>query len=126
MDVVVGLAFLIIGLGGVAISTVGLLGLLGRLPRNYWAGIRLPATTKSEEAWRRAHQSGGPMLLFGGVAVASIALAFAPFAFFGKVGPAALLFVGLATVGILLGSVFSSLTTALNAANAVPDAQPQP
>ena len=122
----VGLAFLVLGLGGVAIATVGLLGLLGRLPRNFWAGIRLPATMKSDETWRRAHQSGGPMLLFGGIAGASMALAFVPFAFAGKVGALALILVGMAAGGILLGSVFSSLMTAVNAANSVPDPEPHP
>ena len=39
----------------------------GRFRRNRWAGIRTPATMRSDEAWVAAHEVGGPWLSRGGL-----------------------------------------------------------
>lgn len=54
---------------GIAFAVVGLLGWQGRLPRNRWAGIRVPATMTSPEAWARAHRAAGPAMAAGGGAL---------------------------------------------------------
>lgn len=62
---------------GAALVWLAWLGSQRRLPRNRWAGIRLPSTMASDEAWRAAHEaSAGPLgvsggiMLLGGLAVA--------------------------------------------------------
>jgi uncharacterized membrane protein len=55
-------------LGGIAVWWVARLGSAGRLPRNYWAGIRTPATLASDRAWAEAHRAGGSALGVGGAA----------------------------------------------------------
>ena len=49
------------------IARIGWLGVKGRLPRQHWAGIRLPSTMRSDETWRAAHVAGGPWLVAGGL-----------------------------------------------------------
>jgi hypothetical protein len=55
------------------------------------------------------------MLIFGGVAVSAICLAFVPFAFAGEISDGAALIVLMVAAGALLGSAFSSLSMALTA-----------
>jgi uncharacterized membrane protein len=62
-----GLLWLVVG---VVIGRVGWLGGKGRLPRQHWAGIRLPSTMRSDETWRAAHRAGGPWLVAAGLATA--------------------------------------------------------
>lgn len=52
---------------GVVIARVGWAGAKGRLPRQHWAGIRLPSTMRSDETWRVAHLAGGPWMFAAGV-----------------------------------------------------------
>ena len=52
---------------GVVIGGAGWAGLTGRLPRQHWAGIRLPSTMSSDQTWRAAHRAGGPWLVAGGL-----------------------------------------------------------
>ena len=59
-----GLLWLVVG---VVIARIGWLGVKGRLPRQHWAGIRLPSTMRSDETWRAAHRAGGPWLVAGGL-----------------------------------------------------------
>ncbi len=118
MDVGVGIGMVALAFAGVVIAYVGILGFAGKLPRNRFAGIRTSATMASDEAWRTAHTAGGPALVFGGVAVFSIALAFAPFAFAGKLGETAQVAIVMATVGILVGSAVASLLAANRALKA--------
>jgi uncharacterized membrane protein len=54
-------------MSGAVIALVGVAGVRGRLPRQHWAGIRLPSTMRSDEAWAAAHRAGGPWLVAGGV-----------------------------------------------------------
>lgn len=41
--------------------------------KNYFIGIRLPWTLKSEVVWRKTHQIGGQMLILGGFGVIGLA-----------------------------------------------------
>jgi SdpI/YfhL protein family len=61
------LAGIVIVLGAVAVLVVANMGARGTLPRQYWAGIRLPATLRSDEAWRAAHVAAAPMMRAGGI-----------------------------------------------------------
>lgn len=40
---------------------VGWAGRTGKLPRNHFAGIRLPSTMRSDRAWAAAHRAGWAM-----------------------------------------------------------------
>lgn len=55
---------------GAIVAAVGWLGMNGRLRRNHWAGIRLPSTMASDDAWAAAHDEGGRWLAGGGGLVA--------------------------------------------------------
>ena len=105
------LAFVLTLAAGAAITTVGVLGLVGRLPRNSWAGIRTRYTLSSDEAWAEVHRGAAPILIFGGVAVTMVSLAFLPFAVLGEVpGPLA--------VGVAAALAVVSLIMVLAAARA--------
>jgi uncharacterized membrane protein len=53
---------------GALTGLVGALGWIGRLPRNRWAGVRTPATLRSDEAFRTGNRAAGPLTVVGGVA----------------------------------------------------------
>lgn len=55
---------------GALMAAIGWLGTNGRLRHNHWAGIRLPSTVASEEAWAAAHNEGSRWLAGGGGLVA--------------------------------------------------------
>jgi uncharacterized membrane protein len=59
-----GLLWLVVG---AVIAWAGWAGMTGRLPRQHWAGIRLPSTMRSDQTWRAAHRAGGPWLAAGGL-----------------------------------------------------------
>lgn len=63
-----------VGLGGSSMAAVGAAGAVGRLPRNRWAGIRLPFTMASDAAWKAAHRAAGPMMAACGALAAGAAL----------------------------------------------------
>ena len=113
-------ALMVITLAAFALTTVGVGALLGRLPRNSWAGIRLPVIMASEDAWMRAHRAAGPMMIFGGVAAFAISLAFVPFALADKVSDGATLIVVLTCAGILIGTAFSTAIIAVSVAQQAP------
>ncbi|MGH3938734.1 MAG: SdpI family protein [Pseudonocardiaceae bacterium] len=67
---------LLLSTAGAALLTVGLLGWRGRLPRNRFAGIRTPATLRSEAAFILANRvAAPPVLAAGAVCVLTGALA---------------------------------------------------
>jgi uncharacterized membrane protein len=93
------LGVVLLGAGG-GLLTVGLLGWRRRLPRNRFAGIRTPATLRSEAAFSAANRVAAPSVLAAGaVCAAGGALALR------TGGPALAVIVAVAgtgTVGLLL------------------------
>jgi hypothetical protein len=64
------------GLSGAIMIALGRLAATGRLPRNIVAGIRLPSTLRSDEAWAAGHRAAASALTVAGcgpVAAAVIA-----------------------------------------------------
>jgi uncharacterized membrane protein len=86
-------------LGGLFLVVFGWLGLVGKLPRNGFAGIRTPYTMRSDENWAATHRAAGPVLIFGGIAIVMAGLAFFPFSLAGKLGN---VLVGRVTVALAL------------------------
>ena len=116
-DLVIGLALLATTLGSGALVYIGLLGLLGKLRPNRWAGIRTSFTHASEENWYDTHKAAGPVFVFGGIFAAAVSLAFVPFALAGKlnlvVGVAVLVLVATvilltALLGLYAGTSFAA------------------
>jgi uncharacterized membrane protein len=60
----------ILVIAGVALLTVGLLGWRQRLPRNRFAGIRTPATLRSDAAFIAANRVAAPPVLAAGAVCA--------------------------------------------------------
>lgn len=60
---------------GSVVAAIGLAGAKGRLPRQHWAGIRLPSTMRDDTAWYAAHRAGGPLIAAGGGIAALAGLA---------------------------------------------------
>jgi len=58
----VGLLFIILG------------NYLGKIPKNFFVGIRTPWTLASDEVWYRTHRFGGWMFMLAGAALAAIGL----------------------------------------------------
>ncbi len=59
-DMLVGVALMLLA-GGLA--AIGLAGLMERLPRNRWIGLRLARIREDDAAWRTAHRAAGPSLI---------------------------------------------------------------
>jgi hypothetical protein len=57
---------------GAVMAAIGWLGMNSRLKRGHWAGIRLPSTLVSEDAWAAGHEDGSRWLAGGGGLVATI------------------------------------------------------
>ena len=55
------------GFGGVVMLGLGRMAATERLPRNYFAGIRIPSTLRSDEAWRAGHRAAASALTVAGV-----------------------------------------------------------
>lgn len=73
------LLFVVLLAAGIGVSWVAQAAATGRLKRNSLAGIRLPTTMASDEAWRAAHvRARPPMLCAGVVSVAAAVLALLP------------------------------------------------
>jgi uncharacterized membrane protein len=69
------------GFSGVIVVALGRLAATGRLPRNLFAGIRIPSTMRSDEARSTGHRAAGSALTaagFGPIAVAVIVAAKRP------------------------------------------------
>jgi hypothetical protein len=72
----VALVAVLLVFAGLVLVVVGEHGRRGRLPPNRWAGIRVPATTRSDGAWCVAHRAaGGPLVAAGAAGVAGGAAA---------------------------------------------------
>ena len=63
MATTLGLLWLV---AGSVVGAVGVAGARGRLPRQHWAGIRLPSTMRDDTAWYAAHRAGGVWIAGGG------------------------------------------------------------
>lgn len=61
---------------GLAIAVVGGLGMARKLPASWMIGIRLPATTASDEAWVETHVVAGPWLVLAGFVPVATGIAF--------------------------------------------------
>jgi hypothetical protein len=55
------------GFSGLVVVVLGRMAAKGRLPRNLFAGIRIPATMRSDEAWRAGHQAAVSTLTVAGL-----------------------------------------------------------
>ena len=94
--------------GGLLLIVFGWLSLLGRLPRNGFAGIRTPYTMRSDANWHATHRAAAPLLIFGGVAIFVAGLAFFPFAVAGKLSTGLASAVTIALVICLVGDVLAA------------------
>jgi hypothetical protein len=54
------------GFAGLVLIALGRMAATGRLPRNIVAGIRIPSTMRSDEAWRVGHQAAATALTTSG------------------------------------------------------------
>ncbi len=84
---------------GLIEALVGELGRRGRLPRQHWAGFRLPSTMSSDEAWQAAHMAGGLALVVAGVTAVAGGVALLAFRPEGGVAGALVTIVLLALLG---------------------------
>jgi hypothetical protein len=83
---------------GVSVAASGVLGLLGRLGRNRWAGVRTSATLRTERAFEVGNRAAAPAVITAGLtAVMCGALAAASPA----AAEAAWVLIGALTMGIL-------------------------
>ncbi len=62
-----------LGLSGVVMVALGRAAATGRLPRNLFAGIRIPSTLRSDEAWRVGHLAAASALTVSGIAPIALA-----------------------------------------------------
>jgi uncharacterized membrane protein len=109
-------AIMIMTLASLVLLTIGLMGLLGRLPRNHFAGVRTRATLASEEAWREAHRAGSAPLIFAAVAALAMGLALLPFVIAGEVGDGLAIGIVIAQVVLLAGGAVAGGVMAQRAA----------
>jgi hypothetical protein len=114
--VVVAFVPLIVGL---VVAVVGLLGLLERLPRNRFGGVRTPATLRDDETFRIGNKVAGLPIAVGGAVGAGG-------------GAVALLLTGAATVVVAVIALLGMLVIAAaggvlghRAAEAVPEPAPE-
>jgi uncharacterized membrane protein len=94
----------ILALAGLVVIGVAVRGWQGRLARNFVAGVRTPATMRSDEAFRAANKvaaplsaTGGAVMFVGGVASAALPIRAG--------GPAVLATAGVAVVLIVIGAI---------------------
>ena len=66
---------------------------MGKLRRNFWAGIRTPWTITNDTVWERTHRFGGQLFVIGGII--DVALSFIPSVrFYGVLGVVLLMALG--------------------------------
>jgi hypothetical protein len=56
-----------LGFGGLVMVVLGRAAGAGRLPRNLFAGIRIPSTLRSDEAWRAGHLAAASAITVAGI-----------------------------------------------------------
>ena len=66
-----------LGLSGVIVVVLGRMAAAGRLPRNIFAGIRIPSTLHSDEAWYAGHQAAASALTVAGCGPVVVAVVLA-------------------------------------------------
>ncbi|MEA2453485.1 MAG: hypothetical protein QOG04_2195 [Actinomycetota bacterium] len=64
------MGWIIVG-AGLLVVVIAWAGMIGKLPRNYFVGIRLPSTLRSDRAWEAGHRAGAPLMMAGGVLLAA-------------------------------------------------------
>ena len=62
------------GFSGLVVVALGRLAAAGKLPRNLFAGIRIPSTLSSDEAWQAGHQAAVSALTVAGLGPVMTAL----------------------------------------------------
>lgn len=102
------IAMAVLTVAGIAMVVLGLMGLLGKLRRNHFAGIRTRFTMASDINWYRTHRAGAAFMIFGGVAVMMAGIAFLPFSFAGMLSDAAALAVCIVLAVILVSCALAS------------------
>ena len=60
---------------GLVVIALGRMAAAGKLPRNLLAGIRIPSTMRSDEAWRSGHKAASKSLTVAGLGPVLAALA---------------------------------------------------
>ena len=63
-----------LGMSGVVMVALGRVAATGRLPRNLFAGIRIPSTLRSDEAWRAGHLAAASALTVSGIGPIAVAM----------------------------------------------------
>lgn len=63
-----------LALPGVIVVALGCLAAMGRLPRNTLAGIRIPSTMRSDEAWSAGHRGAASALIVSGLGPIVVAM----------------------------------------------------
>lgn len=64
----------ILALAGLVVIGVAIRGWQGRLPRNFVAGVRTPATMRSDEAFQIANKVAAPLAVAGGAVMVAVVL----------------------------------------------------
>lgn len=99
------IGLIVLFLGAATVLAVAVMGLVGKLPRNHWAGIRLPYTMSNDERWEATHKFAAPFLIFGAAGVAAVTLAFIPFALAGRISDTLGAIVAIVSAVVLLTAV---------------------
>jgi immunity protein, SdpI family len=62
----------IVGLIGLLLVVLGIL--IGKVPRNFFMGVRTPWTLASDEVWRRTNRLGGRLMIAGGLTTIAVSV----------------------------------------------------
>ncbi|MFF0772493.1 SdpI family protein [Nonomuraea wenchangensis] len=107
---------LVVLLGGLVLGVVGYLGLVGRLPRNEFAGVRTATTMRSDATFLAANRAAGvPTMAGGGAGVVGAVVAWlVP----GEIG---VVVATLVAVAVMTGLTVLGAVKGIRAAKAVAD-----